>query len=182
MFSLLLGLSFSITWHSRKATRLSTGTDHEEGLNQSRKIRITAAKKRHRTIASFIFILAFWGHSNSTQQMFYFQSKHLKHYFCSSVQMPSDSDVHLARDLWLFRYPFHGGWEWGGFKLSTILSVPLSASSVVIWVHISPLARGENPGLRVRNLGLVSALKSYRSRGNLLPVLNPTSPLQKIDG
>lgn len=70
----------------------------------------------------------------------------------------------------------------GVLKLSTILSVPFSASNVVNWAHISPLARGEDPGLRVRNPGLVSALKSYRSRGNLLSVLNPTSPLQKIHG
>lgn len=58
-----------------------------------------------------------------------------------------------------------------------MLRIPFSG--VAICTFISPLV--EDPWLRVRNcgFGLGSALKSWRSRGNLLPVLNPTSLLQK---
>lgn len=55
----------------------------------------------------------------------------------------------------------------------------ISFLGVAIYTFISSLV--EDPGLSVRNcgFGLGSALKSWRSKGNPLPVLNPTSLLQK---
>lgn len=84
-FSLLPGTLFSISWHSRKATKLSSRADHKD-LNQSRKVTATGTFWARRKDANQLSFLCETG-TVGIQQMFYLQGRHLKCHLCPPTKM-----------------------------------------------------------------------------------------------